>query len=184
VNFRLADAVPVLERTPRVLHAWLDGLPDAWTTPNEGGDTWSVMQVVGHLIDGERFDWIPRARIILAGGPNPAFETFDRLQHLTAYADLSLAQRIERFETLRRENLATLAGFALDGTKLAMTGVHPEFGRVTLAQHLSTWTAHDLSHLAQIARVMAKQYREAAGPWRAYLSVLDAPGSARDPSGA
>lgn len=101
MDFRLADALPILERTPRVLRAWLADLPEAWTTPNEGGDTWSAFQVLGHLIDGEIHDWIPRARIVLAGGPNPAFEPFDRFRHLTAYAHLSLAARLDRFEALR-----------------------------------------------------------------------------------
>jgi hypothetical protein len=172
MEFRLDDAVPVLERTPGTLRAMLTGLPEPWLRHNEGGETWSPFEVVGHLISGEESDWIPRAKIILAGGPNPVFPPFDRLRHLTAYASMGLAERLDRFEAARRESLATLRGFELTPAHLAMTGIHPEFGRVTLAQHLSTWTVHDLTHLAQIVRVMAKQYGEAVGPWTKYLSVL------------
>ena len=162
----------MLERTPTVLHAWLAGLPDAWVRADEGPETWSPFHVVGHLIDGEETDWIPRSRIILAGGPNPAFEPFDRFRHLRLNRGKPLIDLLDRFARLRGENVATLEGFRLSDADLAREGLHPELGRVTLRQLLATWVAHDLGHVAQVARVMAKQYAEEVGRWRAYLPVL------------
>jgi len=171
MEFRLDDAVAVLGRTPSTLGSLLGELPDVWSRSTCGGDTWSAYDVVGHLIDGEEADWIPRARIILAQGPSPKFELFDRTRHLGRGQE-SMGHRLARFEHLRSENLAALEAFGLTSRHLALTGIHPEFGRVTLAQHLATWVAHDLSHTAQIVRTMARQYSGAVGPWRAYLRVL------------
>jgi hypothetical protein len=173
MNFDLTDGVAVLERTPDTLRAMLAGLPGAWTDATEGPDTWSPYVIVGHLIQGERADWIPRARIILAQGPDRRFTPFDRFAQFRESAGKSLAQLLDEFETARRESLATLAGWRLTDEQLALDGEHPAFGRVTLRQLLATWVAHDLGHIAQTARVMAKQYREAVGPWRAYLPVMD-----------
>jgi hypothetical protein len=170
--FDLANSLAVLERTPAVLEAFLGDLPVAWTAPNEGPDTWSPFDVVGHLIDGEETDWMPRARIILAQGANRRFEPFDRTRHLRANQGRPLPELLARFVELRRRNLGELRALNLSAARLALTGEHPEFGTVTLAQLLATWVAHDLGHIAQIARVMAKQYREAVGPWEAYLQVL------------
>jgi hypothetical protein len=172
VNFDLAKGVAVLERTPAVLQAYLGGLPPDWTAPNEGPDTWSPFDVVGHLIDGEETDWMPRARLILAQGANRRFESFDRTRHLRTNQGRSLAELLARFADLRRRNLYELRSLELGPAQLALTGEHPEFGTVTLAQLLATWVVHDLGHLAQTARVMAKQYKEAVGPWVAYLPVL------------
>jgi hypothetical protein len=172
MNFDLADSIAILERTPAVLEALVVGLPAAWTAPNEGPDTWSPFDVVGHLIDGEETDWMPRARIILAQGPNRRFEPFDRFRHLRINKGRSLPDLLARFEDLRRRNVRDLRALDLDAARLALTAEHPELGTVTLAQLLATWVVHDLGHLAQIARVMAKQYREAVGPWEAYLPVL------------
>jgi hypothetical protein len=173
MDFDLDDGLAVLERTPDVLRALLIGLPDVWTRNNEGPETWSPREVVGHLIEGERSDWIPRARIVLTQGPSTAFEPFDRWAHERSMkVGVSVGELVEIFATLRGQNLATLRGWCLTPAQLDLTGIHPEFGSVTLKQHLSTWVAHDLGHLLQITRTMARQYRDAVGPWRAYLSAL------------
>ena len=169
----LASGIAVLERTPRTLRALLDGLGPAWTDGTEGPETWSPYVIVGHLVHGERADWIPRARLILAQGATRRFTPFDRFAQFRESEGKSLAQLLDEFESLRSENLTTLAGWHLGDAELALEGEHPEFGAVTLRQLLATWVAHDLGHIAQAARVMAKQYREAVGPWRAYLPVLD-----------
>jgi hypothetical protein len=173
MDFDLAAGTAVLERTPHVLRALLGGLPAGWTDADEGPDTWSPRVVVGHLVHLERTDWIPRARIVLAGGPERRFAPVDRFAQLRESEGRALDELLDDFARLRAENLATLAGWRLGEEQLALEGEHPQFGPVTLRQLLATWTAHDLAHLAQTARVMAKQYREAVGPWRAYLSVMD-----------
>jgi hypothetical protein len=173
MEFDLETGVAVLERTPATLRAMLSGLPPSWTDATEGPDTWSAWVVVGHLIHGERTDWIPRARIILAQGPDRRFTPYDRFAQFRESAGKSLAELLDEFEALRRDNLATLAGWTLTAAELDLEGEHPEFGAVTLRQLLATWVAHDLGHIAQIARVMAKQYREAIGPWRVYLSIME-----------
>ncbi len=173
MDFDLHHGLAVLERTPAVLRALLAGLPDVWTRPNEGPETWSPREVVGHLIEGERSDWIPRARIVLAQGPSTAFTPFDRTAHQRSMrAGDSIEDLVETFARMRAESLATLRDWKLTPAQLRLTGVHPEFGRVTLEQHLATWVAHDLGHVVQITRTMARQYREAVGPWRAYMSAL------------
>ena len=172
MDFELAAGVPVLERTPHALRAMLEGLPQAWTDATEGPETWSPYIVLGHLIHGERTDWIPRAQIILAQGVDRRFTPYDRFAQFTESRGKSLASLLNEFSMLRAENLATLAGWRLTDAQLSLEGEHPEFGPVTLRQLLATWVAHDLGHLVQVTRVMAKQYREAVGPWRAYLSVL------------
>lgn len=173
MEFDLSNGLSVLERTPSVLRTLLVGLPDVWTQQNEGPDTWSPREVVGHLIEGERSDWIPRARIVLAQGSSTAFEPFDRTAHERSMnARAPLEELVETFAEMRAANLATLRGWNLTPTHLELTGVHPEFGIVTLKQHLATWVAHDLGHIVQMTRTMARQYRDAVGPWRAYLSAL------------
>ena len=173
MEFVLNDGVDVLRRTPGALRALLDGLPPAWIEATEGPDTWSPYVVVGHLIHGERADWIPRARIILAQGETRRFEPYDRYAQFRESEGKSMAELLEEFAALRAANLATLEAWRLTDAQLALEGEHPAFGAVTLRQLLATWVAHDLSHLTQVSRVMAKQYREAVGPWRAYLSVMD-----------
>ncbi|HEY0969659.1 MAG TPA: DinB family protein [Gemmatimonadales bacterium] len=172
-HFDLTAGSAILERTPQVLRAMLAGLPPEWTDATEGPETWSPAVVVGHLIHGERTDWIPRARIILAQGADRRFEPFDRFAQLRESAGRPLAELLDEFAELRRENLATLAAWRLTDAQLALEGEHPALGPVTLRQLLATWVAHDLSHVAQVARVMAKQYRDAVGPWRAYLPIMD-----------
>jgi hypothetical protein len=172
VNFDLRDGTAVLERTPGVLRSLLGGLPERWIRPNEGPETWSAFDVVGHLIDGEETDWIPRARLIRAQGEHRRFEPFDRFAHLKSKDEEALGERLDRFARLRARNLDELAAMRLGPEELRLTGEHPDFGTVTLAQLLATWVAHDLGHIAQISRVMAKQYRSAVGPWIAFLPVL------------
>lgn len=173
MNFALPAGIAVLERTPHTLRAMLDGLPPTWTNATEGPETWSPYVIVGHLIHGERTDWIPRAQIILAQGPQRRFTPFDRTAQLRESEGKPLTDLLDELARLRTANLATLATWHLTDAQLALQGEHPEFGPVTLRQLLATWVAHDLGHVAQTARVMAKQYREAVGPWRAYLPVLD-----------
>lgn len=173
MEFQITEGVAILERTPGVLRAMLGDLPAAWIDGDEGPETWSPFVIVGHLAHGERTDWIPRARIILAQGADRRFVPFDRFAQFRESAGKSLGALLDEFEDLRRDNLATLRDWRLSDEHLELTGEHPEFGRVTLRQLLATWVAHDLGHIAQIARVMAKQYRDAIGSWRAYLPVMD-----------
>jgi len=167
----LDDVVALLERTPATLLVLLDGIPDVYVSATEGPGTWSPYDVVGHLIHGERTDWIPRARHILSGASQP-FEPFDREAQFAESRGQSLSELLETFALLRRENLAVLAGFKLTGEDLGRRGVHPELGEVTLGQLLSTWAVHDLDHLGQVARTMAKMHGTQVGPWAAYLSIL------------
>jgi hypothetical protein len=173
MEFDLTAGIAVLERTPLAFRAMLAGLSAAWTDATEGPDTWSPYVILGHLIHGERTDWIPRAEIILAQGPDRRFTPYDRFAQFHESQGKSPADLLDEFERLRRDNLETLAGWRLSDAQLALTGEHPEFGSVTLRQLLATWVGHDLGHIAQTARVMAKQYRDAVGPWRAYLPVMD-----------
>lgn len=173
MEFTLPTGMAILERTPAALSALLSGLPPAWTDATEGPGTWSPFIILGHLIHGERTDWIPRAGIILAQGPDRRFAPFDRFAQFGESQGKSLPALLEELAVLRAGNLATLSGWEVTEAQLALEGEHPEFGPVTLRQLLATWVAHDLSHLAQVARVMAKQYRQPVGPWRAYLPILD-----------
>jgi hypothetical protein len=173
MDFDLSSGTAVLQRTPWTIRTMLSGLPAAWTAGNEGPDTWSPYDVVGHLIHGERTDWIPRAEIILAQRPNRRFIPFDRFAQFRDSQGKSLEDLLEEFARLRSENLAKLLDWRLTEKELALEGEHPELGAVTLRQLLASWVAHDLGHVAQISRVMAKQYREAIGPWRAYLTIMD-----------
>lgn len=173
MQFDPAEGSAILQRTPAVLREMLAGLPDAWVHATEGPGSWSPYIVVGHLIHGERTDWIPRARIILEQGPDRRFAPFDREAQFRESRGRMLADLLEEFSLLRKESVDTLDKWDLNEIQLALHGEHPAFGTVTLQQLLSTWVAHDLGHIAQVARVMAKQYRDAVGPWRAYLPVLD-----------
>jgi hypothetical protein len=172
VDFDLRHSIAILERTPRVLEALLSGLPEPWTTNNEGPDTWSPFDVVGHLIDGELTDWMARLHIIVKQGPDRRFEPFDRFRHVSHNKGRTMNELLAEFRQLRGTNLEDLRTFDLTATHFQLTAEHPAFGAVTLEQLLSTWVAHDLGHIAQIARVMAKQYRDGVGPWEAYLPVL------------
>ena len=173
MTFDLTMGIQVLERTPRTLHAMLDGLGSRWLDSTEGPDTWSPRVVVGHLIQAERTNWIPRAQIILEQGSDCRFRPFDRLPDADAIGTKSIEELLSEFSQVRGENLGRLRDWHLTDAQLAFEGEHPEFGTVTLRQLFATWVAHDLSHIAQVSRVMAKQYRDAVGPWRAYLRVME-----------
>lgn len=162
----------ILARTPAVLRALLQDLPDTLVRANEGEGTFSPFDVVGHLIHGERTDWIPRARILLEEGGGRPFEPFDRFAMYEAGRGRTLAELLDEFEALRAANLRTLDGWRLTDADLARRGTHPDLGPVTLGELLAAWAVHDLDHLAQIARVLAFQSRERVGPWRAYLPIL------------
>lgn len=172
MDFDLSTGLAVLERTPSTLRAMLDGLPADWTDATEGPDTWSPYVVIGHLVHCERADWVPRARIILAQRPDRRFTPLDRFAQFHESQGKSLSDLLDEFAELRTQNLATVRGWQLDDNRLALEGIHPEFGAVALRQLLATWVAHDLGHIVQISRVMARQYRDAVGPWAKYLSVM------------
>lgn len=173
MDFHLTRAFEILERTPAVFRGLLDGLPAEWTHADEGPETFSAFDNVGHLVWAERTDWIPRARVILSRTPDASFPPFDRFGHYDAYEGWSLAALLDEFARIRHENLGIVRDWKLTPADLALEGTHPAFGRVTLAQLLATWVAHDLGHLAQTSRVLAKQYCDAVGPWREYLPILD-----------
>lgn len=172
----LENTIPLLARTPAALNAFLRDLPEPWTFRNEGDKTWTAFDVIGHLIHGERTDWMPRARMILEFGESRAFEPFDRLAQVRESQGKPLGQLLDEFARLRTENLLELRRLNLRPQDLQRRGRHPALGVVTLSELLATWAAHDLTHLHQLSRIMAHQYREAVGPWRAYLGVLHCSG--------
>jgi hypothetical protein len=173
MSFDLAETLDLLERTPAVLDALLRGSSPAWHAIAEGPDTWSAIEIVGHLIHGEETDWIPRARIVLEHRDAVPFEPFDRFAQATRFAGWPLDRLLDRFAEVRRENLEIVRGWRLTAGQLDLPGRHPALGAVSLRQLLATWAAHDLNHLGQIARVMAKRHLVEVGPWRAYLSILE-----------
>jgi hypothetical protein len=175
VTYTIDDASRLLERTPAVLRTMIQGLPAEWITATEGPGTWSPFDVVGHLIHGERADWMPRVEHLLEHGEAIPFPPFDREAMFEASKGQTLDQLLATFARVRDESLGRLRALQLTESDLDRRGRHPEFGSVTLRQHLATWVAHDFTHIAQIARVLAVQYRDAVGPWRAYLSILGRP---------
>jgi len=172
MGFELKSARDILARTPIVLTSLLKDLPDDWARQNEGPETWSPFDVVGHLIHGELTDWIPRTRIILKHEAGTTFEPFDRFAQFESSAGRSLNQLLEELSTVRKDNLTTLDELDLTTEQLGFKSRHPEFAAVTLKQLLSTWVVHDLGHIGQIVRAMAKHYTSEVGPWSAYLRVL------------
>jgi hypothetical protein len=172
MEFNLDASIAVLERTPAVLSAMLGGLPEAWTHVNDGPETWSPYDVLGHLIHGENTDWIPRLRIILEHGERRTFDPFVRDAMFEYSAGKSMQELLDEFARLRAANIQTLRELDIQPAQYTLIGTHPEFGPVTISQLIATWTAHDLGHIVQIARTMARQYREAVGPWTKYLSVM------------
>ena len=173
MNFQLADSIAVLERTPATFRSLLAGLPDVWITADEGPHTFTPFDNLGHLIHGERADWITRARIILAQAENRRFAPYDRFAQQRESEGKTLATLLDEFSELRSENLRAIRDLNLSDALLDLTGEHPALGTVTLRQLLSAWVVHDLGHIAQTTRVMAKRYRDDVGPWRQYLPVLD-----------
>jgi len=172
MNFELNRAMEILERTPKILRAYLKDLSSEWISENEGNDTWSPCDIVGHLIHGERTDWIIRAKIILSKRKENTFEPFDRFAQFTNNKGKSLNELLVEFEQLRSQNIEELKTLNISDKELTLQGVHPELGTVNLKQLLSTWVVHDLGHIIQISRVMAKQYKEEVGPWKEYIGIL------------
>ncbi len=172
MEFNLRQSVEILTRTPATLRALLQDIDTEWARGTEGPDTFSPFDNIGHLIDGEETDWMPRARIILAQGANRRFEPYDRFRHRKRNATRTLESLLEEFAGLRAANLRVVQSWNLSDAQLDLTGEHPRLGPVTLRQLLAAWVAHDLGHVAQVARVMAKQYREEVGPWVPFLPVL------------
>lgn len=172
MQFKLAEATQILERTPATLTAMVSGMPETWLKCTEGAGTWSAYDVVGHLIHGELTDWMPRTRMILQHGESKAFEPFDRIAMFRDDQNRPIGDLLDQFAFLRAENLVTLQNMKLSEEEFSRRGTHPELGSVTLKQLLATWVAHDMSHIAQIARVTAKQYCHEVGPWKQYLSIM------------
>ncbi len=173
MQFSLPDTISLLSRTPGSLNLLLRDLPETWTLRNEGENTWSPYDITGHLIHAERTDWIPRANTIVQFGESQPFTPFDRFGHIRECQGKSLPQLLDEFARVRSESLDHLNAMNLQPQDLERYGNHPEFGIVTLSQLLATWVVHDLTHLHQLSRVMAHQYREAVGPWSVYLGVLN-----------
>jgi uncharacterized damage-inducible protein DinB len=172
MDFQLDHAKEILKRTPATLDSLLRHLPEEWVLANEGPDSWSAFDIMGHLIHGEETDWIPRAKMILDYGEVRAFEPFDRFAMFEKSRGKAMRELLDKFERLRAESLKGLEELKLTPAMLCKQGRHPDLGVVTLSQLLATWVVHDLSHVGQIVRVMAKQYGAAVGPWRDYLSIL------------
>jgi hypothetical protein len=176
MEHNLDQTISLLTRTPAALDAFLRDLPEEWTSQNEGEGTWSVFDVVGHLIHGERTDWMVRTKVILEFGESKPFEKFDRWAQARESQGKSLGQLLDEFARLRSDNLRELRALNLQPSDLERRGRHSELGIVTLSHLLATWPAHDLTHLHQISRVMAHQYREAVGPWTKYMGVMECAG--------
>ena len=173
MRFDLNRSYEILERTPAVLQQLLGGLQDEWVMPNEGPDTFSPFDVIGHLVHGEKTDWMVRARLILEQGTNRPFDPYDRFAQYEESKGKSLNQLLDEFEQLRAGNITGLRSLQITEGDLEKKGMHPSLGEVTLRHLLSTWVIHDLTHIAQITRVMAKQYKEEMGPWPAFFRILD-----------
>lgn len=172
MEFSIEKSMEILEHTPWVLQSMLQHLSPEWTSANEGAGTWSVYDIIGHLIHGEKTDWMQRTLIILSDKPDKNFEPFDRFAQMQQSNTAPLPQLLEEFSQLRKMNIEKLKEQNIGAGDLEKKGIHPAFAEVTLSQLLATWTVHDLNHIAQISRVIAKQYKEAVGPWTAYLKIL------------
>ena len=172
MNFTLEKSLEILERTPNVLIAMLQDISVDWTSVNEGGESWSVYDILGHLIHGEKTDWVPRMDIILSENSDKRFKPFDRFAQFEDSKGKSLSQLLNEFKIFRESNVGQLRSKKLTDKNLVEKGIHPAFGEITLCQLLSTWVVHDLNHIAQISRVMAKQYKAEVGPWTEYLKIL------------
>jgi len=172
MNFTIEKSIEILERTPGVLRAMLQGVSVDWTSTNEGEETWSVYDIVGHLIHGEKTDWMTRAAIILSENAGKEFTLFDRFAQFEESKGKSLQDLLDEFKILREKNIENLLSKNITANELQEKGIHPAFGEVTLAQLLAAWVVHDLNHISQISRVMAKQYKGAVGPWIKYLKIL------------
>ncbi len=172
MNFSIEKSIEILERTPDVLYTLLQNISTDWTTSNEGPDTWNAYDVMGHLVHGEKTDWMPRAEIILSDKTDKSFEVFDRFAQFRESKGKTLQQLLEEFKMLRQKSIELLRSKNITIKNLDQKGIHPAFGEVKLSQLLATWVVHDLDHISQIARVMAKHYKDDTGPWIAYLKIL------------
>ncbi|MBI3135046.1 MAG: DinB family protein [Bacteroidetes bacterium] len=174
MQFNLDKSFDILTRTPAVLEMMLDGIHEDWIHQNEGAETWSPYDVIGHLIHGEKTDWITRLEIVLSDNVAKHFKPFDRFAQFDESKGKTIQQLLQEFKLIRQKNMAILKSKNITEADFSKKGIHPVFGEVTLENLLATWTAHDLGHLGQIARVMAKQYTDAVGPWKAFLPILAA----------
>ena len=172
MTFEINKAIEILERTPPTIATLLKGISQEWLMNNEGENTWSPYEIVGHLIHGEKTDWIPRAKIILSDSENKTFESFDRFAQRRENQEKTIEELLQEFKELRNKNLSELASLQISDRHLREKGIHPELGEVNLQQLLSSWVVHDLGHISQMTRVMAKQYKEEVGVWKEYLGVL------------
>jgi len=172
MNFNIEQATEILSRTPAILNSLMRGISDDWTHKNEGGDSWSPFDVLGHMVHGEESDWIARTKIILDHGTVRPFDPFDRTAMFEKFKGRSTDELLDMFDSLRKKNIEELQSLNITPDKLALQGTHPALGEVTLGQLLATWTVHDLSHIAQITRVMCRQYTAAVGPWAEFLPIL------------
>jgi hypothetical protein len=172
MNFSLQQSISILERTPFVIEQLLNGLQDEWIFSNEGGETWSPYDVIGHMIHGEKSDWIARLEIILSDLSERRFTPFNRFAQFEESSGKSLKQLLNEFRTLRERNIAILKSKKLTEPEFVRIGIHPDLGNVSLKNLIATWAVHDLNHLSQIARVMAHQYKDEVGPWKEYLRIL------------
>jgi hypothetical protein len=170
--FDLEKAKEIISRTPETLNSLLSGLSDEWIYNNEGDKSWNPFDILGHLIHGEKTDWLPRIRIILSQNENTKFEAFDRFAQFDNSVGKTMDALLNEFAALREKNIRELESMNISDEVLIYTGVHPEFGNVMLSQLISSWVVHDLGHIAQLSRVMASQYIEAVGPWKPYMSIL------------
>ncbi|MEO5778127.1 MAG: DinB family protein [Flavobacterium sp.] len=173
MEFNLSKSIEILERTPQVLTTLLSGLSNEWIQNNEGEETWSPYDVIGHLIQGEKTDWIVRTEIILSNEADKNFALFDRFAQFEESKGKTISDLLNEFQELRTKNLIALQSRQITPDDLQQTGIHPAFGEITLENLLATWVAHDLGHIAQIARVMAKQYKNEVGPWTEYIPILN-----------
>jgi len=170
MDFEMKKSIEILSRTPYVVESLLSGLSQEWLKNNEGKLTWSPYNIVGHLIQNELTDWMPRIKIILSNNSNKAFDPFDQMR---ANQEIPVEELLKEFKELRTKNLEELKSFKINESKFSLKGIHPEFGEVNLKELLSTWVVHDLSHISQIVRVMAKQYKSEVGPWVNYIGILN-----------
>ena len=172
IPFDLNEAISILEKTPKALIAQLSGLSEKWLHSNEGENSWSPIQILGHLVHGEETDWLPRAKIILSSESSKEFEPYDRFAQEKIYADKNGKELLTMFEKKRNSNIKELKKLTITEKELSLKGIHPEFGEITLKEMLSSWVVHDLGHIAQINRVMAKNYSDEIGPWKKYLTIV------------
>lgn len=173
MKFDLNNSIEILEKTPKILEACLSELSDSWLKNNEGENTWSPYDIIGHLIFGEKTDWIIRAKIILSQSENKTFEPFNRFAQLKENQNKPISELLAEFKNLRESNLKELKSLNITDKDFKLKGIHPELGEVTLDQLLSAWVVHDLGHISQISRVMSKQYLKNVGPWKTYLGILN-----------